>query len=180
MVIFLADFHRNSQHKQYIISVSRLKDCLKNCSSEDIGSQMNRLFLSFEKPFFNLIKHGDIPSPHGDIPVMFYHFIEIESKTTVAKTEGLSKFLPIWSMFKDAPSIKDVDSTLAWSIRLHSLFECIIGISKLQRSGFSIEITCITLISILFIFLCSQWYSKNILIGEVSLLSTDLDYVSKI
>ena len=69
---------------------------------------MNRLFLSFEKPFFNLLKHGDIPSPHGDIPVVFYHFIEIESKTTAAKTEGLSKFLPIWSMFKEVPSTKDV------------------------------------------------------------------------
>ena len=169
--MFLADFSRNSQHKQYIISFSRLKDCLKNCSSEDIGSQMNRLFLSFEKPFFNLIKHGDIPSPHGDIPVVFYHFIEIESKTTVAKTEGLSKFLPIWSMFKDAPSTKDVGSTLARSIRSDSLFVHNIVLSKLQRSGLSIELTCISIISILFIFLCSQWYSRNILIGTVSLIN---------
>ena len=120
--MFLADLSRNSQHKRRIISFSRLKNCLKNCSSEDIGSQMNRLFLYFEKPFFNLIKHGDIPSPHGDIPVVFYHFIEIESKTTVAKTEGLSKFLPIWSMFKDAPSMKDVGSMLAWSVRSDFLF----------------------------------------------------------
>ena len=133
---------------------------------------MNHLFLSLEKPIFNLIQHGDIPSSHGDIPVVFYHFIEIESKTTVAKTEGLSKFLPIWSMFKDAPSMKDVGSTLARSERSDSLFVRNVGLSKLQRSGFSIEITCITLISILFIFLCSQWYSKNVLIGEVSLLST--------
>ena len=36
-------------------------------------------------------------------PVL-YHIIEIELKTTVAKTEGLSKFLPLWSMFKDASS----------------------------------------------------------------------------
>jgi hypothetical protein len=78
----------------------------------------------------------------------------------------------MWSMFKDAPSMKDVGSTLARSERSDSLFVRNVGLSKLQRSGFSIEITCITLISILFIFLCSQWYSKNVLIGEVSLLST--------
>ena len=111
--------------------------------------------------------------------MVFHHFIEIESKTTVAKTEGLSKFLPIWSMFKDAPSMKDVGSTLARSVRSDSLFVRNVGLSKLQRSGFSIEITCITLISILFIFLCSQWYSKNVYIGEMLLVLTFLDHISK-
>ena len=56
-----------------------------------------------------------------------------------------------------------------------------IGLSKIQQSSFQIKITCITLISILLIFLCSQstWCSKNVLFGEVSLVSTYLDYGSK-
>ena len=91
---------------------------------------MNHLFLSLEKPIFNLIQHGDIPSSHGDIPVVLYHIIEIELKTTVAKTERLSKFLPLWSMFKDASSIKDVGSTLARSTRSDSI--CIHNTSLLK------------------------------------------------
>ena len=50
-------------------------------------------------------------------------------------------------MLKDAPSMKDVGSKLAWSVRSDSFF------------------------------VRSQWYSKNVLIGEVSLLSTVLDYI---
>ena len=176
--MFLPDFSRNSQNKPCIISFSHPKDCLRNCSSEDIGSQMNHLFLSFEKPLFNLIQHGDIPSSHGDIPVVLYHIIEIELKTTVAKTEGLSKFLPLWSMFKDASSIKDVGSTLARSTRSDSPFIRNISLSKLQRSSFELNNLHYSHFHFVNIFLCSQWYSKSNLIGGLSLII--LDYVSKV
>ena len=121
---------------------------------------MNHLFLSFEKPLFNLIQHGDIPSSHGDIPVVLYHIIEIELKTTVAKTKGLSKFLPLWSMFKDASSIKDVGSTLARSTRSDSLFIRNISLSKLQRSSFELNNLHYSHFHLVRIFLC-QWYSKK-------------------
>ena len=172
--MFLPDFSRNSQNKPCIISFSHPKDCLRNCSSEDIGSQMNHLFLSFEKPLFNLIQHGDIPSSHGDIPVVLYHVIEIELKTTVTKTEGLSKFLPLWSMVKDASSIQDVGSTLARSTRSDSPFIRNISLSKLQRSSFELNNLQYSHFHFVCMFLCSQWYSKNDLIGELSLISTNL------
>ena len=71
----------------------------------------------------------------------------------VAKTEGLSKFLPLWSIFKGASSIKDVGSTLARSTRSDSLFIRNISLLKLQQSSFELNIiTCITLISILLTF----------------------------
>ena len=139
---------------------------------------MNHLFLSFEKPLFNLIQHGDIPSSHGDIPVVLYHIIEIELKTTVAKTEGLSKFLPLWSMFKDASSVKDVGSTLARSTRSDSLFIRNISLSKLQRSSFELNNLHYSHFHFVNIFLCSQWYSKSNLIGGLSWII--LDYVSKV
>ena len=109
-----------------------------------------------------------------------YIILQIELKTKVAKTGGLSKFLPLWSMFKDASSIKDVGSTLARSTRSDSLFIRNISLSKLQRSSFELNNLHYSHFHFVNIFLCSQWYSKSNLIGGLSLISTNLDYVSKV
>jgi len=56
-------------------------------------SQRNRFEPSFERGnLLNLAKYGDIPSSHGDIPVVFCPIYVIELKSTLNKV--LSKFLP--------------------------------------------------------------------------------------
>jgi len=56
-------------------------------------SQRNRFEPSSERGnFLNLAKYGDIPSSHGDIPVVFCLIHVIELKSTLNRV--LSKFLP--------------------------------------------------------------------------------------
>ena len=58
---------------------------------------------------FHLGGFGDIPSSHGDIPVVSYQLFEVESKNTFF---SVSFFLPIGSLANDAPSIRDASLLL--------------------------------------------------------------------
>ena len=93
--MFLADFTEILNKKHQMIFSSCLMNCLKICSSEEIGFQMNHLYLSFEKPILKFIS-------------FFWDWI----KNNGPKTKALSKCITVWSTFKYAPSMKNMGSTL--------------------------------------------------------------------
>ena len=71
---------------------------------EDTGFLTNHFEPSSERGnFSNRAKYGDIPSSHGDIPVVFclIHGIGLLATT------GFSKFLPTGSIILVAPSFED-------------------------------------------------------------------------
>ena len=74
---------------------------------EDTGLQINLFELSSERgTFSNWAKYGDIPSTHGDIPVVFCLIYEIGFQARV-----FSKFLPTGSIILVAPSFEDAGFT---------------------------------------------------------------------
>ena len=54
-----------------------------------------------------LTEYGDFPSTHGDIPVVFSQFYEVNSSLKMFLNEGSSSFLPTGSFSYVAPSMKD-------------------------------------------------------------------------
>ena len=80
-------------------------------SLEDNGLPTNHFELSLLRGnFFHLAGFGDIPSSHGDIPVVSYQLYEVESKKHIFS--GSFIFLPIGSLANDAPSIRDASLLL--------------------------------------------------------------------
>ena len=75
---------------------------------EDTGLQINLFEPSSERgTFSNWAKYGDIPSTHGDIPVVFCLVYEIG----FLATKVFSKFLPTGSIILVAPSFEDAGFT---------------------------------------------------------------------
>ena len=80
-------------------------------SLEDNGLPTNHFELCLLRGnFFHLAGFGDIPSSHGDIPVVSYQLYEVESKKHIFS--GSFIFLPIGSLANDAPSIRDASLLL--------------------------------------------------------------------
>ena len=99
-------------------------------SLEDNGLPPNHFELSLLRGnFFHLAGFGDIPSSHGDIPVVSYQLYEVESKKHIFS--GSFIFLPIGSLANDAPSIRDA------SLLLYVLQDRILSWRETQsRMGF--------------------------------------------
>ena len=75
---------------------------------EDTGLQINLFEPSSERgTFSNWAKYGDIPSTHGDIPVVFCLVYEIG----FLAMKVFSKFLPTGSIILVAPSFEDAGFT---------------------------------------------------------------------
>ena len=56
-----------------------------------------------------LTEYGDFPCTHGDIPLIFSQFYEVNSSLKMFLNEGSSSFLPTGSFSYVAPSMKDAD-----------------------------------------------------------------------
>ena len=81
------------QHNNLYISVSRRNVCPKELAIVMIlVSKTTFLNPLREGTFSNLMRYGDIPSSHGDIPVVLLQIHEVES--TKQQKSVLSKFQP--------------------------------------------------------------------------------------
>ena len=91
------------QHNNLYISVSRQNVCPKELAIVmTLVSKTTFLNPLRGGTFSNLMRYGDIPSSHGDIPVVSLQ-IHISKTTKI----GSFKISTIWSICKGTPSIGD-------------------------------------------------------------------------
>jgi len=125
-------------HKIYI-SVSRQLFVQKNslrALMKTLVSQLNHFEPSFERGnFLNWAKYGDIPSTHGDIPVVFCLIYVIESSKST-KNRFFQNFYPLWEHYFGCSKFRGC--RFLWLVR--SLSTDSLSMRKLILFGEAMEI----------------------------------------
>ena len=93
------EYHRNSTTQNIYIGLMFVQKNSLRALMKTLVSQLNHFEPSFERGnFLNWAKYGDIPSTHGDIPVVFCLVYVIKSLKST-KNSFFQNFYPLWEHY---------------------------------------------------------------------------------